>query len=111
MLLLVEAVLGRPWHLRCGEARRDLTAEVVRACEHDSVTVPDSDEIVVYLRHQAVPRYVILFERQDYPPPPLSGSLAFPRAANFGVGRYVQRLHEVDLPFGTDACERCLALG
>ena len=68
MLLLTEAVLGAVWTLRPGEARHALDATSVRAHEYDSIAVPESDEVVVYLKFQAVPRYVIYFERLGLPP-------------------------------------------
>ena len=52
MLLLVEAVLGKVWHLRPHEAMHGLNAERVRAEGMDSLAVPETDEIVVYLRFQ-----------------------------------------------------------
>ena len=68
MLLLVEAVLGRPWHLPARESRKELAYADVRAAGYDSVAVTESEEVVVYLRYQAMPRYLIHFERVEQTP-------------------------------------------
>ena len=49
------------------------------------VAVPDTDEIVVYMRFQAVPRYVVHFER-CVPTPPLKAAPRLPIVC-YGNGR------------------------
>ena len=91
-LLLCEAVLGKVWHLRRHESNHSLNVDRVKAAGYDSLAVPDTDEIVVYLRFQAVPRYIIHFKREIIAPPtPLQPSHPF-RAVSFCGGRFVQRL-------------------
>lgn len=107
MLLLVEAVLGRVWHLHSGEAMHGLTAEKVRSAQYDSLAVPETDEIVVYLRFQAVPRYVIHFRPSEVPRAP-SAPPAW-RAVRFGSDCYEQRLLDATVPqFAVGECTRAM---
>ena len=110
MLLLVETVLGTVWHLRPGEAKHGLNAEKVRLSQYDSVAVPDTDEIVVYLRFQAIPRYIIHFERKEMPSRALRTELHW-RAVPFCHGRYEQRLLDANTPqFACAGCTRAHAV-
>ena len=52
LLLLCEAVLGKVWHLRRHESNHSLNVDRVKAEGYDSLCVPETDEVVVYLRFQ-----------------------------------------------------------
>ena len=106
-MLLVEACLGNVLPMERGKTRAALTPEGLRELGYDSVAVPDTDEIVVYMRFQAVPRYVIHFERCE-PSPPLKAPPRLPVVSYCG-GRYEQRLGPADTPLGVGSCTRCLA--
>ena len=107
MLLLVEAVLGRVWHLHSGEAMYGLTVEKVRSAQYDSLAVPETDEIVVYLRFQAVPRYIIHFRPSAVPRAPSAPPTW--RAVRFGSDCYEQRLLDATVPqFGVGECTRAM---
>ena len=77
---------------------------------YDSVAVPETSEIVVYLRHQAVPRYVIYFERQEYVPPERLLPFETSRTVPIADGRYLQRMSAGAAAFGSNECERCLGV-
>ena len=106
-MLLVEACLGNVLPMERGKTRAALTPEGLRELGYDSVAVPDTDEIVVYMRFQAVPRYVVHFERCE-PSPPLKAPPRLPVVSYCG-GRYEQRLGPADTPLGVGSCTRCLA--
>ena len=106
-MLLVEACLGNVLPMERGKTRAALTPEGLRELGYDSVAVPDTDEIVVYMRFQAVPRYVVHFERCE-PSPPLKAPPRLPVVSYYG-GRYEQRLGPADTPLGVGSCTRCLA--
>jgi hypothetical protein len=105
-MLLVEACLGRVLTMERGTTRTSLTPEGLREAGYDSVAVPDTDEIVVYMRFQAIPRYVIHFERCE--PSPALKAPSLP-TVSYCNGRYEQRLAPADSPLGVGACARCLA--
>lgn len=108
-MLLVEAVLGRAMQLPRGQTRTDLTPESLRTLGYDSVAVPDTDEIVVYMRFQAVPRYVIHFERCE-PAPPLQPPPPRFVSARYGPnGEYEQRVHPGESALGLAGCKSTLA--
>ena len=85
-----------------------LDAAQVRSAHFDSLAVPETDEIVAYLRFQAVPRYVIHFRPLEVPRP-----LAAPpiwRAVKFCNDRYEQRLLDATVPqFAVGDCTRAVA--
>ena len=110
MLLLCEAVLGKVWHLKPHETNVHLNADKVRRAGFDSLAVPETDEIVVYLRFQAIPRYVIHFRRIELPPEPPTATPQW-RSVYFCDGRYEQRLlSRADAEFAVGECTRAPAV-
>ena len=110
MLLLVEACLGNVWHLKRGETMHGLNAERVRQESCDSLAVPETDEIVVYYRFQAVPRYVLHFRKLELPPLAPAAPPVW-RAVAFNNGRFEQRLLSASQPqFARDGCTRAAAV-
>ena len=89
------------------EARHELDAASLSKQQYDSVAQPDTGEVVVYQRFQAVPRYVIAFRRLELPP----AAPAVWREVFFHGGAYVQRLTDPShVALGEDGTTRARAV-